>query len=55
MNYKSKSAKLPKVKYLKNTNFFDNLKVDINKSNNEIDKLLLSREKKKNIKKLPFK
>ena len=47
MNYKFKSIKLPKVKYLKNSNSFNNLKVDISKSNNEIDKFLLSRTKKK--------
>lgn len=46
MNYKFKSIKLPKVKYLKNSNSFDNLNVDISKSNNEIDKFLLSRKKK---------
>ena len=51
MDYKANSMELPNVKYLKNSNFFDNIKVDISKSNNEIDKFLLSKEKKKNYKK----
>ena len=49
MDYKANSIELPNVKYLKNSNFFDNIKVDISKSNNEIDKFLLSKEKKKKL------